>query len=210
MSALWLVPLSDCLSDCPRQGARSQSYTKGKSTRRTSSHRPSIGHAARGTKCTARPIHWSHRPSMSHVRCRVCVIINRGQYRGQLGSRSDSRGRPCTESTLQRGQLQQEHRPRDHQVQGEDSEEPMGEPYAPCPLCLRHRCEYTAIRGSASHHRAILHVWALLLINSETGHSEDQLPNLRYALGSVKRVKVRATGDLRAHPLHVSSYKQSL
>ncbi len=37
-------------------------------------------------------------------------------------------------------------------------------------------------------------------VNSETGHSEDQLPNLRYALGSVKRVKVRATGDLRAHP----------
>ena len=38
------------------------------------------------------------------------------------------------------------------------------------------------------------------LVNSETGHSEDQQPNLRYALGSVKRVKVRATGDLRAHP----------
>jgi hypothetical protein len=37
-------------------------------------------------------------------------------------------------------------------------------------------------------------------VNSETGHSEDQSPNLRYALGSVKRVKVRATGDLRAHP----------
>ncbi len=37
-------------------------------------------------------------------------------------------------------------------------------------------------------------------VNSETGHSEDQQPNLRYALGSVKRVNVRATGDLRAHP----------
>jgi hypothetical protein len=33
-------------------------------------------------------------------------------------------------------------------------------------------------------------------VNSETGHSEDQQPNLRHALGSVKRVKVRATGDL--------------
>jgi hypothetical protein len=30
-------------------------------------------------------------------------------------------------------------------------------------------------------------------VNSETGHSEDRQPNLRYALGSVKRVKVRAT-----------------
>jgi hypothetical protein len=29
-------------------------------------------------------------------------------------------------------------------------------------------------------------------VNSETGHSEDQQPNLRHALGSVKRVKVRA------------------
>jgi hypothetical protein len=28
------------------------------------------------------------------------------------------------------------------------------------------------------------------LVNSETGHSEDRQPNLRYDLGSVKRVKV--------------------
>jgi hypothetical protein len=36
-----------------------------------------------------------------------------------------------------------------------------------------------------------------LLVNSETGHSEDLQPNLKHALGSCKRVKVRATGDLR-------------
>ena len=34
------------------------------------------------------------------------------------------------------------------------------------------------------------------LVNSETGHSEELQPNLRHALGSVKRVKVRATGML--------------
>ena len=34
------------------------------------------------------------------------------------------------------------------------------------------------------------------LVNSETGHSEDQQPNLRHALGSVKRVKVRLLGFL--------------
>ena len=31
------------------------------------------------------------------------------------------------------------------------------------------------------------------LVNSETGHSEDRELNLRHALGSVKRVKVRAS-----------------
>ena len=40
------------------------------------------------------------------------------------------------------------------------------------------------------------------LVNSETGHSEELQPNLRHA-GSVKRVKVRATGDLRAYPHEV-------
>ena len=49
-------------------------------------------------------------------------------------------------------------------------------------------------------------------VNSETGHSEDQQPNLtgRHALGSVKRVKVRATGDLRAHPLEVVGHRPAL
>ena len=45
------------------------------------------------------------------------------------------------------------------------------------------------------------------LVNSETGHSEDRQPNLRHALGSVKRVKVRATGDLRAHPHEVVGHR---
>ena len=48
------------------------------------------------------------------------------------------------------------------------------------------------------------------LVNSETGHSEDRQPNLRHALGSVKRVKVRATGDLRAHPLEVVGHRPAL
>jgi hypothetical protein len=48
------------------------------------------------------------------------------------------------------------------------------------------------------------------LVNSETGHSEDREPNLRHALGSVKRVKVRATGDLRAHPHEVVGHRPAL
>jgi len=48
------------------------------------------------------------------------------------------------------------------------------------------------------------------LVNSETGHSEELQPNLRHALGSVKRVKVRATGDLRAHPLEVVGHRPAL
>ena len=51
-------------------------------------------------------------------------------------------------------------------------------------------------------------------VNSETGHSEDRQPNLRYALGSVKRVKVlgflvnsetRHRGELQPNLLEIFS-----
>jgi len=62
--------------------------------------------------------------------------------------------------------------------------------------------DYGGARSAGLFWAFLLHVTAKqdtvilgFLVNSETGHSEDREPNLRHALGSVKRVKVRATGD---------------
>jgi hypothetical protein len=67
-----------------------------------------------------------------------------------------------------------------------------------------------AMLSRGSTHLVVM-MWGMgLLVNSETGHSEDQQPNLRHALGSVKRVKVRATGDLRAHPPEVVGHRPAL
>ena len=43
---------------------------------------------------------------------------------------------------------------------------------------------------------AIMLIEVGFLVNNETGHSEELQLYLRHALGSVKRVKVRATGML--------------
>jgi hypothetical protein len=68
--------------------------------------------------------------------------------------------------------------------------------------------------SGATSHFFLVHMLGFhflgFLVNSETGHSEDRQPNLRHALGSVKRVKVRATGDLRAHPHEVVGHRPAL
>ena len=67
-----------------------------------------------------------------------------------------------------------------------------------------------ALQQAASPQRSQACALLGFLVNSETGHSEDRELNLRHALGSVKRVKVRATGDLRAHPHEVVGHRPAL